>query len=499
MTTPETILLAVYYAALTALVAFGAHRLVLTVLFLRHGTPRCEPLPEDALPSVTVQLPMYNERYVAERLIDAAAALDYPRDRLQIQVLDDSTDDTRDIVDRAAARARERGTSIDVVRRAGREGYKAGALDHGMDTARGEFIAIFDADFVPPRDFLRRTVAGFDQPRVGMVQARWDHINRDFSALTRAQAVLLDGHFVVEQSARCATGRFFNFNGTAGVWRRAAIDDAGGWQHDTITEDLDLSYRAQLGGWRFRYLPDVSAPAELPAEMRGLRSQQHRWAKGSIECLRKLGPALVRGRLPARVRAEAFVHLTANLSYVLMLIVALTMPIAALVRQHASLPLFSALDVALFTLGIVSVATFYAVSERWLGRPVSRTLALLPFVIAVDIGLSLHKSRAVIEAIVGYRTAFVRTPKLALTRTGSLPRTHAYLRSAWASGLGELALSAWCVAGIVLTLRGPHPSWWPLPFLALFAIGYATIGLAGVVQSFTRPHRARAALDPAGA
>lgn len=500
MTLSETILLAVYYTALTALVAFGAHRLALTVRFLRHGTRPAVPGRDDTLPSVTVQLPMYNERYVAERLIDAAAALDYPRDRLQVQVLDDSTDDTREVVDRAASRARERGVRVEVVRREGREGYKAGALEHGLGSADGELVAIFDADFVPPAGFLREMVAGFDAPEVGMVQARWDHLNREFSPLTRAQAVLLDGHFVVEQTARCATGRFFNFNGTAGVWRRAAIDDAGGWQHDTITEDLDLSYRAQLAGWRFRYLTDVSAPAELPAEVRGFRSQQHRWAKGSIECLRKLGPALLRSRqLPLPVRFEGLVHLTANLSYVLMLVVALTMPLAALARQGAGVGWFTALDVALLSLGTLSVVLFYTVSERWLGRSMGRTLLLIPFVIAVDIGLSLHKTRAVVEALVGYRTAFVRTPKLALTRSGTLPRSHAYLRSAWASGMGELVLAAWCVLGIILTLRGPHPSPWPIPFLALFAVGYATIGLTGIVQAFPRPQRASAALGPAGA
>ena len=422
----------------------------------------------EAPPRVTVQLPLYNEPLVAERLIRAVAALDYPRDRLRVQVLDDSTDATAQVVDRVVAELAASGVPIAVVRRARRIGYKAGALEHGLREtglretglgetglletglgedglletglletglgetglgagctrsggdpvlarAGGELIAVFDADFVPPSDFLLRLVPEFADPTVGFVQARWGHLNRDSNLLTRAQALLLDGHFLVEQPGRHAARLPFNFNGTAGIWRRQTIVDAGGWQHDTITEDLDLSYRAQLVGWRGVYRDDVVAPAELPADLLAFRGQQHRWAKGSAETLRKLGHRVLRSRLPLRARLHALVHLSANLAYVALLLVATLMGPVALLRQRHELGWMTVLlDLPLFIVGLASVVTFFGVAERRQGRPLRPLATALPFALALDIGISLHKSRAVIEALIGHRTAFVRTPKHAL-------------------------------------------------------------------------------------
>jgi cellulose synthase/poly-beta-1,6-N-acetylglucosamine synthase-like glycosyltransferase len=496
----DFLLLAVYYGALVVLVLFGMHRGWLTYVFRTRGVEPAVPVEallagREGWPQVTVQLPMYNERLVAERVIRAAGRLSYPVDRLQIQVLDDSTDETRDVVDATVAELARRGLNIEVVRRADRVGYKAGALEHGLQRASGEFIAVFDADFVPPETFLHDLLGHFADPEVGAVQARWEHLNRNGMLLTRAQATLLDGHFVVEQTARSRLGRFFNFNGTAGLWRKAAIEDAGGWEHDTITEDLDLSYRAQLAGWRFVYRTDVTAPAELPADLGGFKSQQHRWAKGSIECWRKLLRRVAQSDAPLGTKLEALVHLSANLSYVAMVIVALTMPLTLAVRERFPAALGWALDLPLFVLGTGSVVAFYVTSQRFLGRRLWPVLAELPFVLAVDIGVSIHKARAVLEAMVGHQTAFVRTPKLALVRRSPRRIADAYLRKTWTAGVAEWCLTAWLVYGLIAAYGGPWPSALPVPFVALFAVGYAYVGGVAVVQALPSPQRAQRVLS----
>lgn len=497
MTLLETLALALYYAALIVLVAFGAHRLWLTWLLARRGPepPRDVDDARDAegrLPRVTVQLPMYNERHVAERVIRAAAALDYPRDRLEVQVVDDSTDDTRERVDRVARELCARGLDVRVVRRDDRVGYKAGALAHATESATGDLLCVFDADFVPPSGFLRALVGHFADPNVGMVQARWDHLNPESRLLTRAQAVLLDGHFLVEQPARARGGRIFHFNGTAGIWRRQAIEDAGGWAHDTITEDLDLSVRAQLAGWSAVYRADVGAPAELPADMSAFRSQQHRWAKGSIECLRKLASPLLRSGEPWWRKLEAFVPLTANLSYLALALVALLMPVVTDIRRDAALDLTLLLDLPLFTIGTLSVGAFYLRSQADRGTPVWQRLLLLPLAIAVDIGVALHKARAVLEALVGHKSAFVRTPKFALVKRTRTRRMDGYLRRTIAQGVPELAMAAWLLFGAFRTLSGPNPSWLPLPFFFLFALGFGYVGAVGVGQRMRLPARSQA-------
>src|SRR5205809_371574 len=299
MTAAETLTLAAYFFVLIILAVYGWHRYYLVYLYLtnRDKEPKTGPTLSPQ-PVVTIQLPLYNEMYVADRLIAAVCAIDYPRELVEIQVLDDSADETRSIAESAVRRFAAQGVDIKYFHREDRVGFKAGALEAGLKTARGEFICIFDADFIPTSDFLRRLMPHFGDPGVGMVQARWGHINADYSLLTKIQAILLDGHFVLEHGGRNRSGRFFNFNGTAGVWRRASIEDAGGWQHDTLTEDLDLSYRAQLRGWQFVFVSDVIAPAEVPVEMNAFKSQQHRWAKGSVQTCRKLLPRILRSKLP---------------------------------------------------------------------------------------------------------------------------------------------------------------------------------------------------------
>src|SRR6476659_9885454 len=356
MTPSEILILGTYFFVLVILAVYGWHRYYLVYLYMKNkdkvpvpGNPLAE------LPPVTIQLPIYNEMYVADRLIDAVCQIDYPRELLEIQVLDDSTDETTSVAERAVRRNAAQGIDITYIHRADRTGYKAGALEAGLKVAKGEFVAIFDADFIPTADFLRRTVPFFADPKIAMVQARWGHINQQYSLLTKIQAILLDGHFVLEHGGRNRAGMFFNFNGTAGIWRRAAIADAGGWQHDTLTEDLDLSYRAQLRGWRFVFLPGLIAPAEVPVEMYSFRSQHHRWAKGSIQTCLKLLPQILHADLPLGVKTEAFFHLTANFNYLLMSLLSVLMFPAMVIRYNMGWTEMLLIDVPLFFAATLSV------------------------------------------------------------------------------------------------------------------------------------------------
>lgn len=469
------IVLALYYLTLTLLVAYAAHRLWLSLLLVGRKPAVGLGVWPGALPRITVQLPLYNEQFVVERLLRAVAALDYPRELLEVQVLDDSTDATEAIVERVSAELRASGLQIHVLRRGQRTGYKAGALAQGTEVATGAFIAIFDADFVPPPRFLHEVLRGFDSERVGMVQARWEHLNLGESWLTRLQCVLLDGHFAVEQTARSATGRFFNFNGTAGMWRREAIADAGGWQGDTLTEDLDLSYRAQLKGWRFRYFDGVTVPAEVPSDLGGFVSQQQRWAKGSVETLLKLWRPIVRARLPFVVWREAAVHLTSNLCYLLTVLLALLMPPAVWLRRTGGWGGLWMLDVALLIVGGGSLLVYYGTAARRAGRPVGSLLWQLPLAMALDVGMSIQKSRAVLEALAGKRSAFVRTPKFsaaskAAAKAYALPRRRA--------GGGELALSLWLLAGAGAAMMEGGSAATALPFLLFFGLGFGMVGAA---------------------
>jgi len=424
-----TVLAALQLALLAALTVFGLHRGLLMILAWRRsrGTlhPRTLPPAVDDdrdLPSVTVQLPLYNERAVVARLVRAVAALDYPRDRLQIQVLDDSTDDTSEILIATLESPLHPGLDIARIRRRDRTGFKAGALRHGLHdagehTAKGDLIAMFDADFVPPSDFLRRAVAPFADPGVGMVQARWDHLDAEYGLLTRLQAILLDGHFAVEHVARAGGNHFFNFNGTAGIFRRATIEDAGGWQDDTLTEDMDLSYRAQLKGWRFVYLPGLTCPAELPVEPAAFLTQQYRWAKGGIQTARKTLPVLWRAPIPRSTRREAVFHLLGNLAFpLLLLLVLIALPLQVL-RAAGTPPLgdhWGFVEGGPLLFGTLCVMAYYAYGQVVLRRFDATTWILLPGVVAVGAGLAVNNTAAVFAGFGSRTGAFRRTPKHAV-------------------------------------------------------------------------------------
>ena len=365
MSAIEVGILGLYFLTLVILAVLGTHRYLMIYLYHRDRDQKAlpAPLPED-LPRVTVQLPIYNEMYVVERLLESVVGIRYPKDRLEIQVLDDSTDETQGIARRAVEAYREQGFDIHYLHRADRTGFKAGALAAGLAAAKGELVLIFDADFVAPPDVLEKTVGQFSDPQVGVVQTRWGHINRDYSLLTQVQSVMLDGHFILEHGGRNRSGRFFNFNGTAGLWRRAAIEDAGGWQHDTLTEDLDLSFRAQMKGWRFVYLEDVVCPAELPVEMNSFKSQQHRWAKGSVQTCLKLLPRVLASPLPLHIKVESIFHLTANFAYPLMLLLSVLMFPAMVIRYNMGLYEMLIVDVPLFMGATLSVCSFYLKSQK---------------------------------------------------------------------------------------------------------------------------------------
>ncbi len=460
-----------YLGAMVLLGFYGLHRLWMVRSFRWAGGAPAGPPVDGEEPTVTVQLPVYNERTVARRLVRAAGALRYPRERLEIQVLDDSTDETRDLVDAEVARLVAAGVDARVLRRDDRTGFKAGALRAGMRTARGELLCVFDADFTPPPYFLERLVGFFGDERVGMVQARWGHENREESLLTRAQSTLLDGHFVVEHKVRADAGLFFNFNGTAGIWRRRAIEDAGGWQHDTLTEDLDLSYRAQLRGWRFVYAPQVVAPAEVPPTIGAFKSQQHRWAKGSVQVFRKLGRPILGAREPWRVKLEALAHLTGNVGYPLVLLIALLLPLVATTQER--LPQW--VHLAAFTVCTLSVVVFYETSQRALGRPLRARLGDILAAMTLGIGMCVSQTRAVLEGLTRRTGTFVRTPK-----RGEAGEQRPYLTRLRGVPGVELLLAGWFAWAVVSAAS--LGLWGTLPFLMLFLVGFAWVGGLSLVE-----------------
>jgi cellulose synthase/poly-beta-1,6-N-acetylglucosamine synthase-like glycosyltransferase len=489
-------LLAVYVTILFLVALYGFHRYVLVYLYVKHRH-NIYPLQGkfSTLPRITIQLPMYNEEQVAERVIRYTCQIDYPLDRLEIQVLDDSTDHSADIARKACEEWAAKGYPIRYLHRDNRVGYKAGALAEGMKQATGDFIAIFDADFIPPRDILQNVVHYFVDSKIGMVQVRWDHLNRDASLLTKGQAIFLDGHFVIEHTARNRSGRFMHFNGTAGVWRRQTIDDSGGWQHDTLTEDLDLSYRAQMRGWQFIYLPQFCAAAELPPEMIGFKQQAHRWTKGSVQTAIKLLPRIMRSRqLSYRIKTEAFFHLTNTIVYPLMVLLTLMMyPIFFGYIDNVEAPLKGhtwghfIFSLGLFILATCSASTFFVFAQReLLGKEAGwKSVLYLPFLMGLGIGIGINNAKAVLEAIWGAirqkPSVFVRTPKYGVTGHGKTKwRRERVLtfKRLWLPML-EIAFGTYmtlCV-GIALVYGFGFTT---IPFLLIFAGGYFYVGFSSL-------------------
>ena len=468
------VVLGVYFVSLLLLFVFGAHGFLMVYHYLKQQKQarRVQPVLTDT-PVVTVQLPVFNELYVVERLIDAVCAIEYPKDRLEIQVLDDSTDETVRVVARAVEAYQALGYDIKHIHRTDRTGFKAGALKHGLAQARGSFIAIFDADFVPNRDFLQKTVPHFVNPKVGLVQTRWVHLNSDYSLLTRAQALALDGHFVMEQNVRNKAGFFINFNGTGGIWRAEAILDAGNWQSDTLTEDLDLSYRAQLKGWQFIYLNDVTSPAELPAEVNALKTQQFRWTKGAIETARKILPEVWRSNLPLRIKLHSTFHLTNNIVFPFIILAGiLNVPLVFIKNQGGHEAYFALMSV--FVLAFIGSFFFYLYSQKAVYPDWRRKIMLFPLFMAGSMGFAVNNSRAVIEGLFRKKSEFVRTPKYAIRGKDDSWKEKRYVRKKldWVVYV-EFGLAVYCFFGVLSSLYYLEIA--ALPFQLLYLIGFSFV------------------------
>jgi cellulose synthase/poly-beta-1,6-N-acetylglucosamine synthase-like glycosyltransferase len=468
---------------MTVLAGYGLHRYALVYMYYKNRKNATHEPPQQfaELPRVTIQLPIFNEQFVVDRLVEAICKVEYPKDKLDIQVLDDSTDETTEVARAVVERYAALGHPIVFIHRDNREGYKAGALQNGMKTSKGDFIAIFDADFVPPEDWLLRVIHHFAEPGIGMVQTRWTHLNRNYSFLTEVEAILLDGHFILEHGGRSRSKVFFNFNGTAGMWRRQAIEDAGGWQHDTLTEDTDLSYRSQLVGWKFKYVQDIECPAELPIEMTAFKTQQARWAKGLIQTSKKVLPKVFRSKAPWRVKVEAFYHLTANISYPLMIVLSTLLLPAMIIRSFGGWFQMLLIDLPLFMASTFSISSFYLVSQkelfpdRW-----PRTFLYLPFLMALGIGLTLTNTRAVIEAILGIKSSFKRTPKYRVESKADKAMGQKYRRRLGIVPWLELLVG--CYFTMMCIYAFMSENYWTIPFLMLFVLGYWYTGLMSLLQ-----------------
>ncbi|MFO0550313.1 MAG: cellulose synthase family protein [Polyangiaceae bacterium] len=474
-----------YFAVLALLAAYGFHRLQLVILCRIHRKKLDRmveqappPVVGDApsLPRVTIQLPLFNESTVTNRLLDSVAQMDYPRDKLEIQVLDDSIDETQAIARAHVERLRAAGIDAVYIHRTDRTGYKAGALDNGLKVAKGDFVAIFDADFLPQPDFVRSIIGHFDNPKVAMVQTRWGHMNRDYSILTEVQALMLDGHHLVENRARCGAGFLFNFSGTGGMWRKSAIADAGGWQHDTLTEDLDLSYRAQLKGWQFVYRPDVITPSELPEELSAVRAQQHRWAKGTVQTTRKLLGRVMRSDLTITQKIEAFFHFTPHFAYPLLVMLSVLLLPALALNPAADNETMLMIDLPLLTATTGSLAAFYMEAERAQGRKRRGAAIKLPLLIALGTGLAPHLAKAVIDGMRNMAGEFVRTPKQGANK--SRYKAKADLPFA------EITLGVLSLLSVVASVKTGH--WFATPFAMLFTAGYSYVAYSIMAEQSNR-------------
>jgi cellulose synthase/poly-beta-1,6-N-acetylglucosamine synthase-like glycosyltransferase len=491
----DAAMLVPYFAVMIVLALYGVHRYTMCYLYFKYKKNYNPNPPQHfaELPRVTVQLPIFNEQFVIDRLIEAICAMEYPREKLEIQVLDDSTDETQQVAAGIVARFAALGHPIEYIHRTNRYGFKAGALDAGLKVAKGEFVAIFDADFVPPTDWLMKVIHHFSEPGIGMVQTRWSHMNRNYSMLTQIEAILLDGHFIIEHGARVRTGDYFNFNGTAGMWRIKAIADGGGWQHDTLTEDTDLSYRSQLAGWKFKYLPDVECPSELPIEMSAFKTQQARWAKGLIQTSIKVLPMVFKSNVPRRIKIEAVYHLTANLSYPLMVIMTAFLMPAMIVRFYQGWFQMLLFDVPLFTASTASIGVFYLMAERELfPKTWWKTFLYLPVLMALGIGLTVTNTKAVMEALFGIKSAFVRTPKYRVAKKGEKSQAAKYRKRLVLAPWIEIFIGCYFFVAILYTFS--NHNYFTAPFLILFVIGYWYTGLMSLLQG--RFERWRTGVEP---
>lgn len=470
------ILSIIYALAAVWLALYALNAFVLTSLYLRHRRHVLSDPPLESFPHVTVQLPVFNEAHVIERLIDSAVSLTYPRDKLQVQVLDDSVDETTPLAQRRIAYHRARGVEIELIHRHGRADFKAGALREGMKSAKGEFIALFDADFLPPQDFLLKTVPLFlSRHRLGFIQARWGHINNAYSSLTRAQTIALDGHFVVEQTARQRSGLFINFNGAAGVWRKECIDDAGGWQGDTLCEDMDLSYRAQLAGWEPLFLPEVVCPAEIPPQIHAFKRQQSRWARGSIRCALKLWRPILCAPMSAFKRLQGLIHLTSYLVHPLMVLILLLSVPLLFMGQPVAFPL------TYLSLASLGPPTLYALAQRSLYPDWVRRISYLPLLVLLGTGLTLSNTRAIYEEVRGKKETFGRTPKFRLEKRRDDWRRSRYALSFDWMALGEMLAALYAVLGVVIALQ--LGNYFAIPFLMLYVMGLGYVASLTVLHS----------------
>jgi hypothetical protein len=482
----DDIVLVGYFLSLTILFIFGCHGFVMIYYHRKYRgvilTPKGE-LSTDSI--VTIQLPLYNEMYVAERLINAVCEIDYPKKKLEIQVLDDSTDETTNIVHQAVEEKKAEGFDIIHIRRGSRKGFKAGALKEAMKTAKGEFIAIFDADFIPHKDFLKKTLSFFTDNNIGMVQTRWEHLNGDYSMLTKAQALALDGHFVIEQSVRNKAGFFINFNGTGGVWKKKCIEDAGNWNDDTLTEDLDLSYRAQLNGWRFVFLKDFTSPAELPSEINALKNQQFRWTKGAIETAKKILPKVWKANIPLRVKLQSTFHLTNNLVFPFILLAAILNVPLIFIKNSGSYEVYFAI-MSLFVLAFVSSFLFYLYSQKDIRTDWRKKIVLFPLFMAGSMGFAVNNSRAVIEGLLNRKSEFVRTPKFKVMDAKDTWAGNKYLTTKIGlSVVVEVIMALYCLVGIASSIYFVEIA--ALPFQILFFTGFSFVAFTSIKHAY-QPH-----------
>lgn len=477
--------LVIYFFVLITVFIYASHRYYMVYLYFRHQKDK-PVLKHDmlSLPRVTVQLPVYNEMYVVKRLIEASCSIDYPKELLDIQVLDDSTDETTAVARECVKEYRGKGFDIQHIRRENREGFKSGALAYGLRSAKGEFIMVFDADFVPKADILRKTIHYFTDASIGMVQTRWTYINRDYSLLTRIQSIMLDGHFVIEHTARNWSGRFFNFNGTAGVWRKEAIATAGGWQHDTLTEDLDLSYRAQLKGWKFVYLKDETSPSEIPVDINAFKSQQNRWAKGSIQTAKKLLIPILRSNLPLKVKVEAFFHLTNNMSYLLMLLLSLLMYPSMVARINIGWFQMLVTDVPFLLVATTGISFFYLCSQKEAYKDWKSRLIYMPMLMSLGIGLSVNNSKAVLEALFNRETEFKRTPKYRIEGKKDRWIEKKYRGEINFLVLVELFLGIYFTFNIYFAYI--NKIYISIPFLMIFQVGFFYVAFLSIYQVIWR-------------